>query len=285
MYASVWPSESAGAAGPHAPRRQRAEGRIRMRAACIGGRTQLADLAESGSARLRLPRPAGAALEAVTINTGGGIAGGDRFETRIAAGAGADVTVTSTAAEKLYRSDGSAAHLDLLLSLEAGARLDWIPQETIIFDGARARRRVEAELAGDARLLLFEAVVFGRAARGERIGSGFFEDRWRIRREGRLLHADTFRLAGRMSDLLERPALGGGAAAIATLIYVAPDAEAQLEEVRGGLDAAACECGASAWNGLLAIRFLGQDSERLRRDAARIITGLGGRPMPRVWQA
>jgi urease accessory protein len=265
------------------PRRQRAEGRIGLAVEQLGGRTILRRKAEAGSARVRLPRVPGPGLEAVLINTAGGLAEGDRMATGIEAGPGADLVLTTAAAEKVYKSEGDTTSVDVTLRLGSGARLDWLPQETILFDRARLARRLDVDLAPDASLLLFEATVFGRAAHEERVETGFFEDRWRIRRGGRLVYADTFRLSGPIAARLERPTIAAGARAVATLLYVAPDAAVRVEEARALLEGAASECGTGAWNGCLAARFVASDVETLRRDAARAIAGLASRPLPRVW--
>ena len=264
-------------------RRQRAEGRIALAVDQIAGRTTLRRKAEAGSARVRLPRVPGPGLEAVLINTAGGLAEGDRMTTGIEAGPGADLVLTTPAAEKVYKSEGNTTSVDVTLRLGSGARLDWLPQETILFDRARLARLLDVDLAPDASLLLFEATVFGRAAHDERVETGFFEDRWRIRRGGRLVYADTFRLSGPIAARLERPTIAAGARAVATLLYVAPDAAVRIEEARALLEGAASECGTGAWNGCLAARFVASDVETLRRDAARAIAGLTRRPLPRVW--
>lgn len=282
MYANVLLSETIGPAGP---RRQRAEGRVEIEAVRIGPATRAMRIAEAGSLRVRMPRVAGSSLEAVLINTAGGIACGDRFAVDVDASVGAQLIVTTQAAEKVYRSDGPNAELSVRMTLAAGADLAWIPQETIVFDQARIRRCIEAELAGDARLLVFEAVVFGRTARGEEVGEGLFEDRWRIRRAGRLVYADTLRLDGPIAALLDRPAIAGGARALASLLYVSPDAENRLDEARSLLEGSLCLVGASAWNGLLAVRFLGRDGAELRRDTDRFIEGFRCCRLPRVWQS
>lgn len=268
------------------PRRQRADARVSLTVALQGGATRVQSMGETGSARIRLPTSRVAALEAVVINTGGGVAAGDRFATAITVGAGADLLVTSSAAEKVYKSDdGANAQVTTTLDVAAGGRLAWLPQETILFDRARLRRRLDVALAPDASVILFEAAVFGRAAFGETMTSGALEDRWRVSRGGRLVYADTLRIAGAMADKLARPTIGGGRRALATLLYVAPDAEARIEAAREWLAGAESECGASAWNGLLAVRFLAASAEALRRDAARFITGFRGCAMPRVWQS
>jgi urease accessory protein len=295
MSAAAWRSETACerpelgyADAPLAPdwtepRRQRAEGRIGLAVEQLGGRTILRRKAEAGSARVRLPRVPGPGLEAVLINTAGGLAEGDRMTIAVEAGPGADLLVTTAAAEKVYKSEGDTTALDVTLRLGASARLDWLPQETIMFDRARLARRLDVEMASDASLLLFEATVFGRVAHEERVETGFFEDRWRIRRDGTLVYADTFRLSGALATRLGRPTVAAGARAIATLLYIAPDAATRVDEARALLDGARSECGAGAWNGCLALRFLASDIETLRRDAARAIAGLGGRALPRVW--
>ena len=234
--------------------------------------------------RVRMPRVAGPALEAVLLNTGGGIACGDRFAVHVEAGVGAQLALTTPAAEKVYRSDGADAEVAVRLEVAAGADLAWMPQETIVFDRARIRRRIDADVAADARLLLFEPVVFGRAARGEEVRDGFFEDRWRIRCGGRLVYADTLRLEGSIAALLDRAAIGGGARALATCLYVAPDAECRLDQARGHLEGSLGMTGASAWNGLLAVRFLARSGAELRRNAVAFLEGFRGCGLPRVWQ-
>jgi urease accessory protein len=272
-----------------APQRQRSDGRVRLRVGPAGtdGATRIVDLAESGPSRLRFPRGEGA-LEAVLVNTAGGVACGDNFSIALELESAADLTLTTTAAEKIYRSDGPVSRIENRLNLGAGARLAWLPQETILFDEARVSRRFEVDLAAGASLLAVEIVAFGRAARGERITAGLFADSWRVRRAGRLAYADTLMIKGPISDLLDRPAIGGGARACATLLDVSDGAEARLEEARALLAAAAqpeTEAAASAWNGHLVVRALATGIGPLRTVVARFLTGYRGRPMPRVWQS
>ncbi len=249
----------------------------------MGARSGIRRLAESGSARLRLPTIREGAPEAVLINTAGGIAGGDRFSTTAVLGAGAELVLTTAAAEKVYRSEGRTSEIATTLSLGPGARVEWLPQETILFDRARLVRSLDVDLDPTAAALLFEATVFGRAAMSEQVREGVFRDRWRVRRGGRLVYADTLQLEGPIAERLARPAVANGRRAWATLLYVAPDAEARLDESREHLAGAASECGASAWMGQLAARWLAPDIATLRRDVARFMTAFRGRPLPRVW--
>ncbi|KTS20326.1 urease accessory protein UreD [Methylobacterium indicum] len=275
---------------PDALRRQRSVGHVALAVARMpGGATRTTDLAESGPLRLRLPRPEPGPMEAVLLNSAGGIACGDRFTVEARLGEGADLVLTTTAAEKIYRSDGPVTRLDVDLTLESEAALAWLPQETILFDGARLARSFCAAIAPDARLTLFEALVFGRAAKGEVMRDGALTDSWRLRRAGRLTYADTVRLEADISTMLAKRAVAGGARAMATLLHLAPDAESRLDQARDLIQAAGCaalsvEAGASAWNGMLSLRLLGAEIGPLRLAAARILEGFRGRPLPRVWQ-
>jgi len=267
------------------PVRQRSHGQVVFEVARQHQRTRPVRLFESGPSRVRLPNTFNSGLEAVIMNTGGGVACGDRFDISVTAGAGSDLVMTTPAAERFYRSDGPVAALDVTLAAGSGARLAWLPQESLIYNEARVRRRFDVDLAGDAELLTFECVVFGRAAKGEHVEAGLFEDRWRIRRDGLLVYADSLRLEGPIAALLQRPAVAAGARALATLLYAAPDAEARIDEVRDLLAGAFCEAAASAWNGLLVVRFLARDIACLRSVAMDFLTRFRGAPLPRVWHS
>lgn len=280
MYATAWSSEASSA-----PRRQRAHGTLAFEAALSGSTTRPVRIAESGPSRIRLPNVTGTALEAVMMNTGGGIACGDRMDVDVLARAGAHIVMTTPAAERCYKSDGPVSAVHARMNVEDGADLAWLPQETILYNEARLRRSLEADLSGSAKLSMFEAVMFGRAARGEEITRGFFEDRWRIRRDGKLIFADTLRLDGPISKLLARPAIAKGAKALATFVYVAPDAEARIEDVRELLEHAPCAAAASAWSGILTVRFLAPEIAPLRRAAIDFLTRFRGTPLPRVWHS
>ena len=270
---------------PQPAQRQRVSARVAMTAVKIGGRTQAMRVAEAGSLRVRFPNVPGPALEAVLLNTAGGIACGDAFGIDVDVERGASVVLTTPAAERVYRSDGPTAEYAVQLWLHPESTTCWLPQETILFDRARLRRRIEVDLSAQASLLVFEAIVFGRAARGESIHEGLFEDIWRIRRDGRLAYADTFRLTGDIAERLHRPVVAAGARALATCLYIAPDAEARLDEARTLLQHCASDCAASAWNGLLSVRFLAGDVNTMRSDAISFLSGFRDEPMPRVWHS
>ena len=209
----------------------RASGRIALSVAADAGRTRRRRVQEAGSLRVRFPNVTTGALEAVIVNTGGGMTGGDRFAIAIEVGAGANLVAGTAAAEKVYRSTGADAALDVSLTLAAGARLAWLPQETILFDRARLARRIDIDLDENAALIMAEAIVFGRAAMGESVREGFWSDRWRLRRGGRLVFAENVRLDGAIADKLARSAVAAGAIALATVL-IAPGEAATLAAVR-----------------------------------------------------
>ena len=260
----------------------RARGAVAFDVHLQDGVTRRRNLHESGSLRVRFPSPEGEGLSAVFVNTAGGIAGGDRFDTEIAVGEGAQLTLTTAAAEKVYRAHSEGAQLNIALKAAAGARLAWLPQETILFDRARVSRCIDIDLAEDASLLLCEIVVFGRAAMGERMLSGEFVDRWRLRRGGRLVFAETVRLDGDIGEKLARPAFAKGGVAIGTALIV-PGDEALVERIRELSDSFGGEVGVSAWNGFAMVRFCAQDAARLRADMMAVLGRASTSPLPRLW--
>ncbi len=260
----------------------RAVGRIALTVAACAGGSRPARVHESGSLRVRFPHRDGAALDAVIVNTGGGMTGGDRFALAVNVGAGADVSVTTAAAEKIYRSLGPDTVLDLNLTVASGGRLTWLPQETILFDRARLRRKIDVDLAPDASLLLAEASIFGRSAMGETVRSGSFSDRWRVRVGGSLVFADAIRLDGAIARSLAAPAAAVGGAAVASVLKM-PGTEECVAAVRALQQDFIGEVGASAWNGLLALRCIATDGAMLRHDLAKVLAALGSGALPRLW--
>jgi urease accessory protein len=245
----------------------RAAGRIALSVAAHSGVTRRRQVYEDGPLRVRFPNSSGPALEAMIVNTAGNV------------GEGAALGVTTAAAEKVYRALRPGAEIAVKLAVGAGARLSWLPQETILFDRARLMRCIEVELATDATLVMAEAVVFGRSAMGEAVAEGAFTDRWRVRRDGRLLFAETVRLDGAIARMLAEPTIAGGGVAIATVL-AAPGDQAMAERVRAQTFCG--EVGVSSWNGLAVARLCAKDDASLRRDLTAAITALGG-ALPRLW--
>ncbi len=267
----------------------RVEGRASVAARLRDGRTRLADLYQRGSAKISLPRaPGRPGMEAVLLNTAGGITGGDRLEWEARAEPGAHLVCTTQAAERGYRAQpGTLGRVSTRLTLEAGARLDWLPQETILFEGSALRRELHADLAEDAELMAVEALVFGRTAMGERLEDFRFAEHWRVRRGGRLVYADALRAEG--GAALAAEAGLRGFVASAAFLHAAPGAPDRLDLARGLIDSAAAAgdgaltAGASAWDGLLTVRFAARDGAALRAALALFLTGYRDAPLPRVW--
>ncbi len=223
-----------------------------------------------------------AALDAVIVNTGGGMTGGDRFDVDIKVGAGARLTVTTAAAEKVYRSLGPDTDIGVKLEVDAGGALAWLPQETIMFDQARLRRSIDIGLAPAANLLLAEAAVFGRSAMGEAVVQGHFFDRWRLRVGGALVFAETLRLDGDIAQRLAQRAITSGGVAVASAIKY-PGNDADAAAVRTMQDHFIGEVGISAWNGLAMARLVASDGAALRRDLVAVLTALDAAALPRLW--
>lgn len=277
-------------------RLQRAHGLAQVAFKRRDARTVLAEAHQSGCCKLRFPRPlSGAAPEAVLINTAGGLTDGDRVETRAEWREGTAAVVTTQAAERIYRSRGQPARIVNALTVADGATAFWLPQETILFDGGRFVRSLDAGIAKGASLLACESTVFGRTAMGEVVRNGALFDRWRIRREGRLVYADGYRLDGDMQAALTRPALGNRAGAIASMLYVGIHADGLRDALRARLETFECTGGCSANGTVLLVRLLAEDGAALRRALVALLQTaletMGGHAaahagtvaLPRVW--
>nr|WP_319384793.1 urease accessory protein UreD [uncultured Roseibium sp.] len=265
---------------------QRVSGTARIRFANTEGRTRLADLYQQGSAKIRLPKVYDSTATAVLINTAGGLTGGDRLSYDIAIDESAHAIVTSQTAERAYRSNTGSAKVTGSLRVGAGATLEWLPQETILFDRSGLTRALNADLAADARLMLLETVVVGRTAMGETVRRVDFRDRWRIRRENRLVFADDVRCQGDPADFLGGPATARGGHVVATFVDCTIDAEERLQHARACLErysAISTHGAASAWDGLLTARFVSDDGRDLRNALISFLTGYRSADLPRVW--
>jgi urease accessory protein len=260
----------------------RARGAVSFDVQVRDGATRRGRLHESGSLRVRFPSPEDEGLSAVFVNTAGGVAGGDRFDIDIEACEGARLTLTTAAAEKVYRAAGAPAQLNITLKVAANAHLAWLPQETILFDRSRVARRIDIDLAESASLLLCEIIVFGRSAMGERMREGEFTDRWRLRRSGRLVFAENIRLDGDIDAKLAKPAIAKGGGAIGTALIV-PGDEPLVERIRALAETFGGEVGISSWNGFAMARFCAQDAMRLRADMMAVLGCASGQRLPRLW--
>jgi len=255
------------------------------------GVTRVACVSEADGYRARFPdcRPH---CEAILLNTGGGVAGGDKVGVSCDLGPRADVVITTVSAERIYRASGAASEVDITVSLADSARLAWLPQETILYSQSRLTRRVTIELAANAELTFLDILVLGRRGSGERMGAGHVADCWTVRRGGRLIHLEALRLDGVIEDQLARAAVTDGANVVATLLHVSPRAEERLERVRAAIagstaslqdSSAVPDSAASAWGGKLVVRAVGHKLDAVRAVLAAACQHLTGVAMPRSW--
>ncbi len=261
----------------------RARGELRIAVRSCGGRTRLRDLRQAGSLKALFPRPHGDGVEAVFLNTAGGLTGGDRLRIEAEVAEGAHLVLSSQAAERGYRAQpGEIARQEVQLSVAKAGWLEWLPQETILFEGAALERRLSVSLEPSARALIVEPLVLGRLAMGEALRDLWFRDRWELRLGGRLIFADAVRLVGDAAGLMDRAGIGGGARALATVLYRAPDAAGRLAAVRAMLPATA---GASLLAGdLMVLRLLARDGFALRQSLVPVVECLKCGPVPKVWR-
>ncbi len=263
------------------PTMQRAKGEAFVGLACRDGRVRLQDLRQAGSAKAILPS-VGAVPEVVFLNTSGGLTSDDRLRYGLTLAGGVAVATTQTA-ERAYRADGASARMDVALTVGPGGWLDWLPQETILFDGARLDRRTRIELGEGAGCLALEAVVLGRAAMGETVGRLAFSDRREIWRGDKPVSVEPLGL----SDASLRAGSAGldGALAFATIVLVDERPGDRLAPLRAVLDEPGVEAAASAFDGKLVVRMRAGEGWPLRRQIVRALAVLrAGRPLPRVWQ-
>ncbi|WP_375452818.1 urease accessory protein UreD [uncultured Devosia sp.] len=268
--------------GPLAPAMQRARGVARIATKQRGGVTCIDTLYQDGCAKIRLPNTHSNALEAVLINTAGGLTGGDYLQWSADAAPNGTMVLTTQACERIYRSTGATARVETRLSVGANAHLDWLPQETILFEASQVDRRIEINLAEGATLTAIEAVLLGRDAMGEMADDAYLRDNWRIRRNGRLIHAEATLLTGTGSERVATPLLDG-ARAFATILHIGPLAARRLDAVRALMPAAG-HIAASLVGERLVIRALAKSGLALRRLIVPILAELSGAgALPRLW--
>ncbi len=236
----------------------------------------------SGSMKALFPRPKDTGLDAVLLNTAGGITGGDKFDIQIGAQVGTTLTLTTQAAERIYRAQpGAPGRVETRLTAEAGAHMMWLPQETILFNGAALDRSLSIDAAADATVLACETLVFGRTTMGEHLDELTLRDRMDVRVDGKLVFADRLRLEGDAWRQLQRRAVANGAKAMASAVLAAPQAALHLAELREAL--ADCGGASALSDNLIFIRMLAEDSFDLRQTLVPILIGLTDTEIPRTW--
>ena len=240
---------------------------------------------QSGSAKIFMPKTYAQTIEAVLVNTAGGLTGGDDFEVRVGADGATHLTVSTQTAERVYRALGpKKAEIRVNMTVTGAATLHWLPQETILFDGAGFSRHLDVQMDEDANFFASEMMVFGRTAMQETLRHGQLRDQWRIWRDGGLIHAEAFRLDGEIVQKLHHKASAACNVCFATTIYISCDAEAKADAVRGFFDRFAdVQTAVSAWQGKLVIRNLCTNTARLKKLLAQFFEQFRQIANPRVW--
>ena len=261
---------------------QRTKAAARLVTKFAAGKTRLDIFYQESAAKIRIPESYDGRMEAVLINTSGGLTGGDRVAWQIEAAENTDITVTTQACERVYKSSGGHAEVNTVLKAGANAVLHWLPQETILFDQGALRRTLDVELDQTAEFIGLEAVLLGRKAMGERVETGLFRDRWRIRRAGQLVHAEDICLSGDLKALIAKSPVLGGNQAFATLLYCGKRADSLLTKLRGLFGDGTA--GVSLWNDKLIVRLVAPEGYELRKMLIPAISLLrNGQLAPKVW--
>jgi urease accessory protein len=260
---------------------QRAFGSAYLAVKPVNGRTRIATLYQEGCAKIRLPDTDDQSLEAVMINTSGGLTGGDEMRWRFDVTDDCRTQVTTQACERIYKASAGVADVASTFKVGERASLAWLPQETILFEGSALKRTLTVDLAETSRALIVEPVVFGRKAMGEDVQNCLFRDRWRIRREGKLIHAEDFAIGPDTGSMLGRPALFGGMRTMATVLLLDTNAERHLEPSRKIIGT---KGGVSFWSGKLLARLIDGDAYSLRKRLVPLIELLNEKAgVPKVW--
>ncbi len=258
---------------------QRARGQIGLH---LNGQ-KIERLYQAGCAKIMLPKTYGDMTEAVMLNTAGGITGGDQLDIFVQAQDCA-LVATSQTAERFYKSSTSPAKISIRLKAEESAHLHWMPQETILFDGAEIDRTIRLDMQSGSQCLIAESLVLGREAMGEQVQNCHFTDSWRLYRDGVLFHAEQLRLTGDVRDVLATPAGGNAARLLTTIIYAGPDAEGAADRLKPIISSSGSVSAASFWREKLVIRLVSADAPAGRADIVKLLLDLRQQPLPRVWQ-
>jgi len=261
----------------------RAHGRLQLSCARRGPKSEISKLHQKGSVKALFPRSPLGHLDAVFLNTAGGITGGDVYEYALDVGQGSSLRITSQAAERIYKAPpGQTGSLNVTARIEDGASLQWLPQETIVFDEARLRRTLTVEMSETAKVLCVEPIIFGRSAMGETVQSAQIWDDWRVRLGGDLIFADATRIDGEVHQTLSDAAIADGCVAMATILLVSGDADVKLKPLRRALGPSG---GASLIReGVLFARVLASDGFSLRQSLIPAIEALTDMQIPKNWR-
>ena len=239
---------------------------------------------QSGSAKLMLPKTYSDMMEAVILNTSGGMTDGDIFNIDVQAKE-CPLVMTTQTAERVYRSGGTKpAKVKINLSVSNTADLHWLPQETILFNDSKFERTLTVNLSSCSNFLGAETIVLGREAMGENICDCELIDNWRVFRDGNLFHAESFRLSNEVNKIITAPAGCNDARLLSTILYIGNNIDQVADRVANLIKQSSSDCAASSWKNRLVIRLLSAHSASARKDIERLLLTIRQQPLPRVWQ-
>ena len=266
--------------GSECVKMQRARGHLSFRVC----QKRVLRMFQSGSAKLMLPKTYSDMMEAVILNTSGGMTDGDILNIDVEA-EGCALVMTTQTAERVYRSVGTKpAKTQINLSVSGKADLHWLPQETIVFNDSKFERTLKINLSSCSNCLVAETIVLGRQAMGENVYDCHLVDNWRVFRDGNLFHAESLRLSDEVSKIITASAGGNGARLLSTILYIGDNLEQIVDSVSDVIKQSPSNCAVSCWNDRLIIRLMSSHSPSARKDIEKLLRAIRKQPMPRVWQ-
>ena len=263
------------------PKLQRASGRIELGFIFKNNLHSLSHLHQSGCLKALIPKNYSTVPDVVLVNTSGGITGGDKLQIQAGVHQKAHVCITSQTAERVYKSSQGMGEIEVELNLSENSKLDWIPQETILFDKSAVQRSIKVNMSNNSYLFMVESIILGRKAMGENVTNNLFVDRWQILRDNKPTYLEALKLSN--ANELSGLATLGKNKALATLLYVAPDSEERLQQMRELLAKYDSLGAATAWDGKLIVRLIAESPQFLRSALIDIITQFRKMSLPRVW--
>lgn len=267
------------------------EAELSLRLERRASRTVLAHAHHRGPLRVQKPLypESESRADVLILHPPAGIAGGDQLTMTIQVAPGAQTRITTPGAAKWYRSRGAEARQTLHLDVADDACLEWLPQEAIVFDGAKVRTETDIACTETSRACGWDIWMLGRSAAGEQFRVGQVHQRLRLRRANRLLWSERVRLAA--DDPLLRSPLGWQDANVMGSYWAVglPNDESLIERCRE-IAEPGVRLGVTRFtHGLLIARALGHSAERVRAALTRIWAllrpALCGAPgnAPRIW--
>jgi urease accessory protein len=280
------PVLSSGPVSVPMPQSVRVDSDLRLEVIAGPCRGKIAERRETGALRFRFPRAHGRPPEAILVNVAGGLTGGDRVSMAIKVGQNASLTVTSATAERIYSSKDDPTMIATNFHVADGGTLIWLPQESILHEGARLVRTVVVNAESAGRFMLADMIYLGRRASGEGFDDGMWKDRWRVSIGGRLVFADETRLTASTLSAQFRAGTLNSAVALGSCLLCGSAPDHLLALVRQSLEGVdGIHAGATLVDGLAVVRLMSSDASRLRvamMALAETILPCLDMPMPRA---